>query len=272
MGKTGRIILYSFLAIVALFILFIANSFFGNPISKNMAKNAAIEYVEEHYKGEGFELERVFYSFKSSDYIAEFRVPGSLDRHFRLCLNKSGKVEIDTYENIADLTCTKCRLSREYSDFINPYIDKIAYTYGNESFMVSELMFLESIDEDKFYNKRRMKISDLEIDKKYNLKKLSAEIGSLSDHIYSDDVSASKASEIVLKIKKDLADEGISFQEIYLSLSEPFIDGDKKVSVTKELTFVISRKDICDDKKELERRVQKLIDEQYDYFYSPKED
>ena len=52
------------------FILFIANSFLGNPISSNIAKSTAKKYIAEKYSNLDLKIDSVKYNFKDGGYYA----------------------------------------------------------------------------------------------------------------------------------------------------------------------------------------------------------
>ena len=61
MKKTVKWIIIIFTVAIIVVGLWIANGFFGNPISKAIAKNTANKYVAEHYADSDFIVEDVFY-------------------------------------------------------------------------------------------------------------------------------------------------------------------------------------------------------------------
>ena len=63
--KTGKIILSLLSLFLVAVIAFFANAFFGNPVSKALAKNAAEKYLIEAYSDCDFEIDNVYFNFKS---------------------------------------------------------------------------------------------------------------------------------------------------------------------------------------------------------------
>ena len=49
--------------------LVFANAFFGNPVSKALAKSTAQKHLAENYAGTDYYIEKVGYNFKFSDYF-----------------------------------------------------------------------------------------------------------------------------------------------------------------------------------------------------------
>ena len=64
-----------------------ANALCGNPISKWLAQKAADAYLDEHYQDTDFYIERLGFSFKSTDYYghvrSETRIETVSDTHLR---------------------------------------------------------------------------------------------------------------------------------------------------------------------------------------------
>lgn len=96
-------------------ILFITNSFIGNPISKAMANRAIMQYVNEKYPSMDLVVGKAAYNFKDGAYAARAKSKVSIDTHFFIYY-RSGKVQRDDYESyVTSMFNTLDRLSDEYS-------------------------------------------------------------------------------------------------------------------------------------------------------------
>lgn len=62
--------------VITLPVLFIANAFNGNPVSKQIAKITLNKYLEEEYPEDVFHVEKPFYNFKDSGYNFEVKQIG----------------------------------------------------------------------------------------------------------------------------------------------------------------------------------------------------
>ena len=61
MKKTIKIsVIVLIVILVVAFIAFFANSLFGNPISKKLAENTAIEYIEENYPDDNCQIKDIY--------------------------------------------------------------------------------------------------------------------------------------------------------------------------------------------------------------------
>lgn len=91
-------ILKFILTIIFLIFLFIANLFFGNPISKSLANGAANNYIKNHYNNLDLEREETIYNFKDGNYVVHLQDKNSEDSKFYLAFDSLGKFKYDTYD------------------------------------------------------------------------------------------------------------------------------------------------------------------------------
>ncbi len=106
-SKKAKIVISIIVAVVIIAcVLPLANSLFGNPISKKFAKDAALEYIEKEYPDSDCVIKDVYYDSKYEDYVAN--IISSTDENIDLSLYISSKGEIkviehwkskETYEN-----------------------------------------------------------------------------------------------------------------------------------------------------------------------------
>ena len=78
--------------LVVAIIMFFANSLFGNPISKNLAKNTAIEYIEENYPEDNCQIKDIYYDFKYEDYAVHIISTTNENIDFSLNITPKGEV------------------------------------------------------------------------------------------------------------------------------------------------------------------------------------
>lgn len=97
------------------FMLFITNSFIGNPISAMAANRVIKQYVDSNYTYMDLEVEKATYNFKFGGYLARAKSKTSIDTKFAIYY-RNGKVERDDYESyVLGMFNTLQRLSEEYS-------------------------------------------------------------------------------------------------------------------------------------------------------------
>ena len=92
-----------------------ANALVGNPVSKWLAVRTAEKHLEEVYGGTDFEIEKIGFNFKDTDYYAHIKSPSSEDSSFSLRIDMFGNLMLDTYESrVLTGNNTQNRLYMEY--------------------------------------------------------------------------------------------------------------------------------------------------------------
>ncbi len=102
---------------MAAFLLFLAGSFLGNPVSGYLAKAAIHKYVAQHYPEREFEIGEIKYNFKFDVYSAKVSDPASRDTQFLVSWEGNGCS--DNYEYaVLDGWNTMDRLTEECAEQI----------------------------------------------------------------------------------------------------------------------------------------------------------
>lgn len=101
MKKTIKIsVIVLIVILVVAFIAFFANSLFGNPISRKLAENTAIEYIEENYPDDNCQIKDIYYDFKYEDYAVHIISATNENIDFSLNITPKGEVAgIEYWEN-----------------------------------------------------------------------------------------------------------------------------------------------------------------------------
>lgn len=202
-------------------LLWFANGFMGNPISKLLAKNAAKKYIGENYKNSDFIIEDVTYNFKISGYHANISSPSSIDTHFTLSISMFGQVKYDSYSNVTNKYNTFIRIEEEYRKIVDA-------VFSAEDFpLTSHIDFgtLKEIEDIEIDERDRpaygIQIKDLEVDKQYNVRELGKIAGQIIYYAEDEEISYAKASEMLLTLKEILDKEGVPFYAIDFVLEKP---------------------------------------------------
>ncbi len=98
MKKSVKIIVAALIvAFAVVLIAFFANSLFGNPISKHLAKNTVLEYIEENYPDSNCQIEDIYFDSKYGDY--QVHIISSTDENidFSLYISQSGEINLIEY-------------------------------------------------------------------------------------------------------------------------------------------------------------------------------
>lgn len=188
------------LLIIAIgFIAYIANGFFGNPISAYLSKKSTIKYVEEKYGGQGFVLDRSFYNFKNGSYINRFIKPGSEDEVFNVDTNSLGKIKYDSYKSdIAERFNTYRRLDSELRKYTDPILNK-NFNLVDKSFAFVSIL-KEEMDNNSFELNQKLDISDPSMEKE------------IAMYLDQEDTSYTALAELILKIEDVFDKEGIKLE------------------------------------------------------------
>ena len=86
-----------FLIVCLLGVTIFLNSLFGNPISLNLAKKSALEYIEREYPDSDCIIEDVYFDGKYADYVAHIISPTKDHIDFSLYLNSQGEIRVIEY-------------------------------------------------------------------------------------------------------------------------------------------------------------------------------
>lgn len=101
------------------------NEIFGNPVSKHLAAENSVAFVEENYPDLEFEAGETGYDFKGMRYFTEFTVKGDEDISFTVSCDRKGDYYYDDYDWIALL-----RFENAATKEISPALIK---EFGEES-------------------------------------------------------------------------------------------------------------------------------------------
>lgn len=138
-------------------IVFITNSFTGNPISSAIAGKAINKYVAQQYSSLDLDVEKPRYNFKNGEYIAKAKSKTSVDTHFDVYY-RGGKVQRDDYESyVLGKFNTLRRLEDEYSALVIPILSKVAGLEINTS-----MVTIEKLEEEKANENMKL---DMKFDK-----------------------------------------------------------------------------------------------------------
>lgn len=242
------------LLILMIFVLIIALTFFGNPVSKLIAKKNSLKYVEENYADQGFELVDVNYNFKFANYYAYFKIPQSKDYYFTVYSDAWGKVLNDDHEHITEGFNTLIRLEDQYRDYTATLDDKFE-SDETGSFIYGTLMTNdESSNSTRAQALTGFEQSELEADKEYDIEEMAEKYGIIVYNARDNDLSFERAAEYLLQLKNYMQKKDIKFAAvdftldpleptpgiddgIYIDLifNEQIAEGDEFLDLLKEL-------------------------------------
>lgn len=221
MKKLMKILVSVMVVVIIGGVLWFANGFLGNPVSKILAKNAAKNYIAETYADRDFIIEKVNYNFKDMGYYAYVKSPSSVDTYFSVDISMLGKIKRDSYENVLNGWNTYQRIEDEYRQMADSVFSSAEFPlvsnidYG--TIEIVEKNTTGGFDEANY----GIKMSDLELDKEYNVKELAKTAGHIIFYAQDDEISFKKASEILLILKEFLDKADVPFYAVDFVLEKP---------------------------------------------------
>ena len=237
-----KIAAFVFAIVLIVGVCIFANALVGNPISKAVATNTAEKHLEENYADKGFEIERVFYSFKDGYYHAFIYSPSSIDSDFTILIDMWGKMRYDTYEDrVLSGGNTADRIGRDYRETVDKVLDSQAFPYNAHI----------GYGDFKFYPREHLKehavpeyaliTEDLTLDAFYDVNELGAKHGMLTIYIEDNTITVERLSKILLDIKTIFDNAGVKFYMIDCVLEHPKLeDGKRREERVEVMNFLYS--------------------------------
>ena len=200
-------------------ILFIANGLVGNPVSKFIASKNAVKYIEETYPNMDLEVPKATYNFKSGGYSAYVKSPTSIDTHFVVEFSPTGQFKYDSYENsVPGKWNTLRRVDDEYRRMVGEVFEAEDFPYTSNIDYGS--LITKGQSNQSFGPAYGLSQKDLELDKIYDIKELAKSSGQIVLYIEDGIINATRASEVLLDIKKIFDQKDVPFYAIDFTLEE----------------------------------------------------
>lgn len=205
-------------------LLFFANGLVGNPISRILAKSSARKHIAANHPDLSLDLAKVGYDFKSGGYYIEAQSPTSIDTHFTLRFDPYGKFERSDYTyRVVDKYNTFDRIADEYRRAVKTVTDAEGFPY---SAYISYGEIVPYYDHKEYGPSYGLNVSQLELDKIYNVKELGKTTGHLVFYVEDETITVARAAEVLLGLKNIFDGHGIPFYALDFNLIEP--RGDEK--------------------------------------------
>ena len=113
---TSAVIAWGMVLLILIIVFGAMYMFIGNPASWFVAKNSALNYIEENYPDESYEMFNYGFDFMGPYYYADFEHTQKPDNKFTIYMDYRGNVKFSTYDNIKDGWNTAYRLTDEYGE------------------------------------------------------------------------------------------------------------------------------------------------------------
>lgn len=225
MSKTTKLVIIIVLAVVIALILAVVNAFCGNPISQLLARGAVERYIAEKYAGTDYVIDSVNYNLKISGYSAQVKSPSSIDTHFDVQTSMLGEVRSDWYEEVTNGWNTYRRVDEEYRELVETVFAAEDFPLKSQiDFGAIEVYDRELVGEEPAFG---VAMDELVLDKQYDVRELAKTTGYIVYYAYDDEISTSRAAELMLALKQRLDDAGIPFYSIDFELYRALDDSGK---------------------------------------------
>ena len=241
-------------------VLFVANAFVGNPISKAIVSGNAKDYVLEKYPNTDYYVDSVGHNFKTGGYLAHIKSKSSKDTYFSVKYNSFGKVGYDNFESyVGDRFNTWRRIDGEYREKTDEVIENLDVD--------TDIAFggLETSDKGNNMLDFGIDMKSLELDKDYDLGELGSKYGKITLYVYDNEVSVDKMAEVLLKVKEKFDEGNASFYAIDLVLRSHRNEDKKDWQDNEDIRVeCFLYEDIKEDG--LEEKVQEAVDRTSEYY------
>lgn len=185
------------------FILFMAFSFIGNPLSKIIVSNVSKKYVEKTYPNLNLDVEEPVYSFKFGTYVVHCSSKTSSDTRFSLDFNYNGKLIQDNYDShVAGGFNTLIRLQDQYRKDLEQLL-KLNFKYDYDYITVDAVT-----------------TENLPLDCEYDLHSDKVKLN-LSVNLYSDERTWDNLAKTLVEIDAVMSKNNININNYSLVLSNP---------------------------------------------------
>lgn len=219
--KVLRITAMVLLSVLTVIVLWVANGFFGNPVSWVLARTGVNRYVEQTYSHLDLHTERFGHDFKTGGYYAYLCSETSGDTAFYVRTDMLGRIRQDSFDVwVAHKYNTELRIREEYRLLADAVFQSgsIPYAmdidYGDITFAGDEQWGEAEYD---FALPRDI----LVLDKVYDVRELARNAGVLTVYAMDETVTVQKAAEIMLCIRSAFEEAQVPFRLLDFVLRTP---------------------------------------------------
>lgn len=202
-----------------------ANALVGNPVSKWLATRTAEKHLEEVYGDTDFEIERVGFNFKDTDYYVHIKSPSSEDSSFSLRIDMFGNLFLDTYESrVLQGSNTQNRLYMEYRALVDEVVEAPDYPFSTFIAYGDLKVGFQHPDVEvgvPYWPENYVILDKVELDKKYDIRELAKTAGYLVIYVEDELVNVERAAEVLLQLKELFDQRNVPFYAIDFVLEYP---------------------------------------------------
>lgn len=202
-----------------------ANALVGNPVSKWLATRTAEKHLKEVYGDTDFEIERVGFNFKDTDYYVHIKSPSSEDSSFSLRIDMFGNLFLDTYESrVLQGSNTQNRLYMEYRALVDEVVEAPDYPFSTFIAYGDLKVGFQHPDVEvgvPYWPENYVILDKVELDKKYDIRELAKTAGYLVIYVEDELVNVERAAEVLLQLKELFDQRNVPFYAIDFVLEYP---------------------------------------------------
>ncbi|MDF2541468.1 MAG: hypothetical protein K0S47_1186 [Herbinix sp.] len=196
------------------FILYVVNSFTGNPVSANIATAKIKTYVAKNYPDQQLTISQAHYNFKDSSYSSVVQSETSEDTCFRVSWNR-GKLSDDYPYEVANHFTTYRRLTEEFDQTVQEIlINEFPY---ETTIVIADLA------------KRDMDMASLTLDMPFDITSLPSGT-QLVVYLLSEERSYKVLAKRLLELNDIMKKHQIRIDLYSLVLEEPMDETEKPTS------------------------------------------
>ena len=206
-------------------VIWLATAFFGNPVSAVLARRGLNYYVQKTYSHLNLDVQRFGYNFKTVGYYAYVVDADSPDTAFYINLDMLGNVEYDSFDTwVTGKMNTEQRVQEQYRILVDSVLEASSFPY--ESDILGGMLDFQQdreVGDDRDYS-YAIPMEELILDKEYSREEIlsfGSRAGILTIYVQEDTVTAERAAQIMLDIRRMFDDAGVSFYRMDFVLQYP---------------------------------------------------
>ncbi len=214
--KKALVILAIFLIVVIVgSAIIFALMFYGNPVSRLLARRAAIQHLQENYGGTDYVIDNVFYDFKFGYYGVYVVSPSSIDGGFSITVSANGHFLYDSYESdVLNKGNVAWRIENSYRNAVKAVLEGASFSYSIDSGYGEICFAYDDRPEDVVVPPYAIPIKDLVIDAAYDTYEMGKRAGHLVLYVSEETPGVERFAEILLDIRQKMDAAGVGFVSI----------------------------------------------------------
>ena len=246
--KIGKAVVVVLLLGLLAGIFWFANGFFGNPVSRFLAKRVLNDYMEETYAHLDLNTERFGFNFKTGGYFAYVCSETSADTAFYIDMDMLGHVTYDSFDTwVTGKRNTEIRVEDQYRQMVKAVLESPVFSYESD-IKGGTLEFQQDWEwGDERDHSYAIPREELVMDKEYSLneiRRFGSRAGILTVYIQEDTVTVERAAQIMLHIRSIFEEAEVPFYRLDFVLQypkpeagSPWPEGDVRAELLYEEIF-----------------------------------